>query len=89
MIKKKREDYQNIEGAGRPFEMNPRDFEPKNDIERQKPVVINLGDLNSPIYDKGTPKNFHRKAGRVLPSFMNYWSPEEMKDVQEDAFDIE
>lgn len=89
MIPKKREDYQNVEGSGRPFEMNPRYFEPKNDKERQQPIVIHLGDLNGQTTVKGMPKNFIRKGGRVLPSFNQYWTSDEIYDAQEDAFDIE
>jgi hypothetical protein len=46
MISKKREEYQNVEGQGRPFEMNPRYPEARNDAERNVPIVIDLEDLN-------------------------------------------
>ena len=77
------------EGEGRPFEMNPRYPIEKNDAERQAPIVIHLGDLNGQEGGKGMPKNFIRKAGRVLPSFDQYRSPEEVKAEIDDAFDVE
>ena len=89
MIPKKREEYQNVEGVGRPFEMNPRYPIEKNDAERQAPIVIHLGDLNGQQGGKGMPRNFIRKAGRVLPSFEKYWSPEEVKAEIDSAFDVE
>ena len=89
MIQKKREEYQNVEGVGRPFEMNPRYPIEKNDAERQAPIVIHLGDLNGQQGGKGMPRNFIRKAGRVLPSFEKYWSPEEVKAEIDSAFDVE
>lgn len=88
MIPKKREDYQNVEGAGRPFEMNPRYFEPRTDAERQRPIVIHLGELNGQVTAKGMPKNFHTKRGRTLASLTDYWSPTEVLD-EEEEFDIE
>ena len=63
MIQKKREEYQNVEGVGRPFEMNPRYPIEKNDAERQTPVVVHLGDLNGQEGGKGMPKNFMRRKG--------------------------
>ena len=89
MIQKKREEYQNVEGQGRPFEMNPRSGEPKNDTERQRPIVINLNDLNGQTFDKGMPKNFVRKAGRVLPTFDKYWTPDEVVDAVNDDTDVQ
>ena len=89
MIPKKREEYQNVEGVGRPFEMNARYPIEKNDAERQRPIVVHLGDLNGQEGGKGMPKNFIRKAGRVLPSFDQYWSPEEVKAEIDSAFDVE
>lgn len=90
MIPKQRTDYQNVEGAGRPFEVNERSskkyVECKNDAERNVPVIIHLGDLNGQTYDKGMPKNFNRKAGRTLQTFTSYWSPDE---TAEKEFDIE
>ena len=77
------------EGEGRPFEMNPRYPIEKNDEERQRPIVVHLGDLNGQEGGKGMPKNFIRKAGRVLPSFDQYWSPEEVKAEIDSAFDVE
>ena len=89
MIQKKREDYQNNVGQGRPYEMNPRSPEPKNDAERQTPIVINLSDLNGQTFDKGMPKNFVRKAGRVLPTFDKYWTPDEVVDAVNDDTDVQ
>jgi len=90
MIPKVKTDYQEVEGAGRPFEMNPRYPIEKNDEERQRPIVIHLGDLNGQTQEKGMPKNFHRKAGRVLESFTKYWTPEESDEYGSgEAFDIE
>jgi hypothetical protein len=89
MIQKKREEYQNVEGAGRPFKMNARYPIEKNDAERQTPVVVHLGDLNGQEGGKGMPKNFHAKRGRVLLSYTKYWSPEEAKAEQETSFDVE
>ena len=86
MIKKKKEDYQFIEGAGRPYEVNPRGFELYNDEERQKPVVIHLGELNGQDGNERIPKNFHPKRGRTLGSFCD---PEEGNRDLDDAFDIE
>ena len=85
MITKKREEYQFHLGGGRPYEMNPRTPIEKNDDERQKPVIINLSDLNGPR----SSKMFHPRRGRRLLSFRKYWSPEEAGREQEDAFDIE
>ena len=77
------------EGEGRPFEMNARYPIEKNDAERQRPIVVDLDDLNGQEGGKGMPKNFIRKAGRVLPSFDQYWSPEEVKAEIDSAFDVE
>jgi hypothetical protein len=89
MIPKKREEYQNNEGAGRPFEMNPRYPIEKNDAERQRPIVVHLADLNGQTDGKGMPKNFVRKAGRVLPTFDKYWTADEIHGNIEDEFDIQ
>ena len=89
MIPKKREDYRDVEGAGRPFEMNLRYPIEKNDAERQRPIIVHLGDLNGQDGGKGMPKNFIRKAGRSLVSFSRYWTKEEMREEQDDVFDIE
>ena len=89
MIQKKVEDYSFIEGAGRLFEMNPRYPIAKNDAERQKPIIIHLGDLNGQNTAKGMPKNFVPKRGRIVPSFTKYWSPGEAERDIEEAFDIE
>ena len=88
MIKKQKTDYQTVEGMGRPFEMNPRYPIEKNDAERQRPVIIHLGELNGQSTDRGMPKNFHKKAGRTLVSFTDYWSPSEVLEKEEE-FDIE
>jgi hypothetical protein len=89
MITKKREEYQFVGGAGRPFEMNARYPIEKNDEERQRPIVIELGDLNGQEGGKGMPKNFVRKAGRVLPSFDKYWTAAEVSKEVNEEFDIE
>ncbi len=88
MIQKKVEDYSFIEGAGRPFEMNPRYPIEKNDAERNRPIVVHLGDLNGQTQDKGMPKNFVRKAGRCLDTFTRYWTKDEEYDSDEE-FDIQ
>lgn len=69
-----------VTGGGRPFEMPERYPIEKNDAERQRPLVINLTDLNE---GKGMPKNFIRRAGRVLPSFGDYWSPSEKQEADD------
>lgn len=89
MIPKKREEHQFVEGAGRPYEMNPRVPIEKTTEERLKPVIIHLGDLNGQTTAKGMPKHFHPKRGRTLMTFTHYWSSEEIEDEQENAFDIE
>lgn len=88
MIPKKKEDYLFSEGMGRPYEMNPRSPIEKTTEERQKPIIVHLGELNGQVTDKGMPKNFHKKAGRTLVSFTNYWSPDEVLE-KEEGFDIE
>lgn len=77
------------EGEGRPFEMNPRYPIEKNDAERQAPIIVDLSDLNGQENSKGMPKNFVRKAGRVLPTFDRYWTPDEVKQNIDDEFDIQ
>lgn len=89
MIPKKKEDYTFPEGAGRPFEMNPRYPIEKNDAERQAPIIVNLSDLNGQENSKGMPKNFVRKAGRVLPTFDKYWTADDVQANVEDEFDIQ
>lgn len=86
MIKKKKEDYQFVEGAGRPYEVNPRNFEPETDAERQKPVIIHLGELNGQDGNGRVPKNFHPKRGRLLCTLTEPY--DEDKDYEDD-FDIE
>jgi hypothetical protein len=87
MIPKVKTEYQFVEGSGRPFEMNPRYQIERTMLELQKPVVINLGDLNGQTNAKGMPKNFIRKAGRCLATFTKYWTKDE--DYDSDDFDIE
>jgi hypothetical protein len=84
MIPKKKEEYTFPEGAGRPYEMNPRPGELKRNSERQKPVVIHLAELNGQDGNRRIPKNFHPKRGRTLGSFCN---PEEGEYGE--GFDIE
>ena len=69
--------------------MNPRGPIEKNDEERNKPLIIHLSDLNGQTTVKGMPKNFNRKAGRTLPSFNKYWTPDELEADQREAFDVE
>lgn len=83
MIAKKKEDYLFSEGTGRPYGIHPQKEEPKDDAERQKPVIIHLGDLQQE--GKG-PVNFHTKRGRTLGTLTKL--QEEQRDVEE-AFDIE
>jgi hypothetical protein len=89
MIQKKKEVYTSVEGAGRPFEMNERYPIEKNDAERQRPVIIDLDDLNGQDGGKGMPKNFHRKAGRTLVSFDKYWTRAAIDAELGEEFDIE
>lgn len=89
MIKKKKEDYQFVEGAGRPFEMNSRYPIEKTTEERLKPVVINLAELNGSEGNERVPKNFHRKNGRILPTFTKYLTQDQLEEDVEEAFDIE
>lgn len=89
MIPKKKEETQEQYGQGRPFEMNLRYNIEKNDEERQRPVIIHLGDLNGQTSRRGMPKNFHKKAGRQLLSFTKYWTKEEADTQLDDGFDIE
>jgi hypothetical protein len=86
MIPKKKEDYNFVEGAGRPYEMNPRDALEKTTEERQKPVIIHLGELNGQDGNERAPKNYHRKAGRTVGSFA---TPTDDQNSIEDGFDIE
>jgi hypothetical protein len=86
MIPKKKEDYMFVEGSGRPYEVTPRNFEPVTNQERQKPVVINLSELNGQDGADRVPKNFHPKRGRTLGSFCY---PEKGDRDVEEAFDIE
>jgi hypothetical protein len=44
--------------------------------------------MNGQTYDKGMPKNFIRKAGRVLPSFDKYWAPEKFDAAMNEGSDI-
>lgn len=72
-----------VSGGGLPFELPSRAELEKNDAERQKPILIELDDLNGQDGGKGMPKNFVRKAGRMLSSFTEYWtSNKEEGDIQ-------
>lgn len=72
-----------VTGSGLPFELPSRAELEKNDSERQKPILIELDDLNGQDGGKGMPKNFVRKAGRRLSSFTEYWtSNKEEGDIQ-------
>lgn len=77
------------EGAGRPFEMNPRYPIEKNDAERQRPVIIELDDLNGQNGDRGMPKNFTRRAGRTMPSLTDYWVKKNTRTQDEEDYDIQ
>ena len=80
MIDKKGGDFFH-KGGGRPFEEHEYQSPGKDDAERQKHVVIDLGDLEHP--GKGGV-NFVRKAGRTLDSFGKYWTEHD----EEAEFDI-
>ena len=69
--------------------MNFRAGEPTTEAERHKATIIHLGDLNGQEGGKGMPKNFHTKRGRCLSSLTRYWSPDEIYEDIEDAFDVE
>jgi hypothetical protein len=86
MIPKKKEDYTFNEGAGRPYEMTPRAGEPKDDAQRQKPVVIHLGELNGQDGESSgrVPKNYHPKRGRLLCTLTKPYD-----ETDEEEFDIE
>jgi hypothetical protein len=86
MIPKKKEDYNFVEGAGRPYEINPRSPIDKTTEERQKPVIINLGELNGQDGNERAPKNFHPKRGRTLGTLTKLQDDD--RNI-EDAFDIE
>jgi len=83
MISKKKTDYQEVTGRGRPFDMRSYREEPKTNAERNRQQIIDLNDLNQ---DGKAPVNFVRKAGRTLPTFSRYWTRDESA---EDEFDIE
>lgn len=86
MIPKKKEDYLFVEGSGRPYQMTEREPIEKTTEERQKPLLIHLGELNGQDGNGRAPKNFHRKAGRTVGSFVK---PESEDRDLEEAFDIE
>ncbi len=70
----------NSEGSGRPFPMPERPPIEKTTAERNKQIIINLHDLNG----DHSPKNFVRRAGRVIGSFANYWTPDEEERDEDD-----
>jgi hypothetical protein len=86
MIPKKKEEYNFVVGSGRPYDLNPRPGEPYDDEERQKPLVIHLGQLNGQDGKIRVPKNFAPKRGQTLGSFIDPLKGD--RDVEE-AFDIE
>lgn len=86
MIEKKKEDYLFVEGSGRPYQMIGREPIEKTTSERQNPIMIRLGSLNGQDGNGRAPKNFYRKAGRTLGSFVR---PDFEDRELEDAFDIE
>ena len=57
--------------------------------ERNKPEVISLGERNGQDGHGRVPKNFHRKAGRILGSFRGDTKEGEKDVKKEDDFDIE
>jgi aconitase A len=69
-----------IKGGGLPFELPTREEFEKTQAERQKAIIIDLDDLNGQDGSKGMPKNFVRKAGRVVSSFTDYWAPPKKDD---------
>lgn len=73
-------------GAGIPFFVPTRYEVLANDSQRQKPIVIDLADLNSGV---GMPKNFTSKRGRILPSYERYWTADEFSQVVNGSLDIE
>lgn len=76
-------------GAGLPFLMPQRFPLEVNDWQRQRPIPIDLEDLNGQSGDRGMPKNFHKKAGRIIPSFERYWTTEQFADAVNESSDIE
>jgi hypothetical protein len=76
-------------GAGLPFLMPQRFPLEVNDFQRQKPIPIELSDLNGQGGNRGMPKNFHKKAGRIVPSFERYWTSDEFQVAVNEAADIE
>lgn len=76
-------------GQGLPFLMPQRYPLEVNDLQRQRPILIDLADLNGQSGDRGMPKNFHMKAGRVLPSFERYWTSDAFARAVNAAADIE
>lgn len=74
-------------GSGIPFNMPSRYDVLTNDFERQKPIYIELSDLNNSGY--GMPNNFTSKRGRVLPSINKYWTSNDFADAVNRARDIE
>lgn len=83
MIPKKKEDYNFVEGDGRHSELKVRELIEKTTTERQTPVLIDLSALNGQDGNPRAPKNFHKKAGRVMATRT------ELLDESEDGFDIE
>jgi len=76
-----------VNGGGLPFDVPTREPIEKSDSERNRPVVIHLGDLNGGPTAKGMPKNFSRKAGRTVPTFTKYWTGDTSGPT--DSYDIE
>ena len=73
-------------GSGLPFYVPERYTVLHNDHERQQPIVIDLSDLNGSF---GMPHNFHKKAGRIVPSYDRYWTAEEFTQEVNWTPDIE
>jgi hypothetical protein len=73
-------------GGGIPFFVPSRYDVLTNDFERQRPIVIELSDLNE---GRGMPKNFTDKRGRIIPTLDRYWTDQHLSDTVNGARDIE
>jgi hypothetical protein len=60
-------------GAGVPFELPQRFPVKRNDRERQRPMFIELLDLDNTI---GMPNQFYRRAD-TMPNLQFYWTASE------------
>lgn len=78
-----------FEGGGIPFNIPERSPIAKTNLERQRPLLIDLGDLNGQDGSKGMPKNFVKRAGRRLETFTDYWIKQNQDVQDEDDYDIQ